>query len=95
MDITIHPRTLRGDITIIPSKSLAHRILICAAFSDKLTQIRCAETSRDMDATADCLRSLGAGIIRTETGYSVSPEECRISSLSFLSNLFNKKLIFI
>ena len=73
MDITIHPRTLRGDITIIPSKSLAHRILICAAFSDKLTQIRCAETSRDMDATADCLRSLGAGIIRTETGYSVSP----------------------
>ncbi len=73
MDITIHPRTLRGDITIIPSKSLAHRILICAAFADKPTQIRCTETSRDMDATADCLRSLGAEIIRTETGYSVSP----------------------
>ena len=73
MDIRIHPRQLRGDIDIIPSKSQAHRLLICAAFADKPTQILCAETSRDMDATADCLRSLGAEIIRTETGYSVKP----------------------
>jgi len=73
MDITIQPRTLRGDISIIPSKSQAHRLLICAAFSDKPTQLRCSETSRDMDATADCLRALGAEIIRTETGYSVFP----------------------
>ena len=73
MDILIHPRSLRGDIDIIPSKSQAHRILICAAFADKPTQIRCTETSRDMDATADCLRALGADILRTETGYSVFP----------------------
>ena len=73
MDITIHPRTLRGDISIIPSKSQAHRLLICAAFADKPTQLRCCETSRDMEATADCLRALGAEIIRTDTGYSVFP----------------------
>ena len=73
MDIRIHPRTLRGELSIIPSKSQAHRLLICAAFADKPTQIVCPETSRDMDATADCLRALGADIIRTETGYSVFP----------------------
>ena len=73
MDILIHSRTLRGDINIIPSKSQAHRILICAAFSDRPTQIICPETSRDMEATADCLRALGAEIIRRETGYSVFP----------------------
>lgn len=73
MDITIQPGILRGNISIIPSKSQAHRLLICAAFADKPTQIRCTETSRDMDATADCLRALGADIIRTETGYSVFP----------------------
>ena len=73
MDILIHPRSLRGDINVIPSKSQAHRLLICAAFSDKPTQINCAETSRDMEATADCLRALGADILRTETGYSVFP----------------------
>jgi len=73
MDITIHPGILRGEIQIIPSKSQAHRILICAAFADNPTKIHCSETSRDMDATADCLRSLGADILRTETGYTVFP----------------------
>lgn len=73
MDITIHPRPLRGKISIIPSKSQAHRLLICAAFSDRPTELHCAETSRDMDATADCLRALGAEIIKTDTGYSVIP----------------------
>ena len=73
MDILIHPHPLRGNINIIPSKSQAHRLLICAAFADKPTQIHCVETSRDMDATADCLRALGAEILRTETGYSVFP----------------------
>ena len=73
MDICIHPRSLRGDISIIPSKSQAHRLLICAAFADKPTQLYCPETNRDIDATADCLRSLGSDIIRTETGYTVFP----------------------
>ena len=73
MDITIHPRKLRGEINIIPSKSQAHRILICAAFADRPTDILCSETSRDMDATVDCLRALGANILRTETGYTVIP----------------------
>ena len=73
MDITICPRYLRGDITVIPSKSMAHRYLICAAFADNPTQLRCADTNRDIEATADCLRALGADIIRTETGYTVFP----------------------
>ena len=73
MDILIHPRTLRGDIDIIPSKSQAHRLLICSAFADQPTQLRCPEISRDMVATMDCLSSLGAQIIRTESGFSVFP----------------------
>ena len=48
MDITIHPRHLRGDIRIIPSKSQAHRLLICAAFADKPTRLRCPDTNRDI-----------------------------------------------
>ena len=73
MDITIHPRHLRGDIRIIPSKSQAHRLLICAAFADKPTQLRCTETNRDIEATADCLTALGAEIQRTDSGYTVFP----------------------
>lgn len=73
MDITITPTKLRGKITAIPSKSQAHRLLICAAFADKPTQLLCADTNRDIEATADCLRSLGAEIIRTAAGYNITP----------------------
>ena len=73
MDITIQPRSLRGEITAIPSKSQAHRLLICAAFAKEQTQLFCPETNRDIEATADCLRALGATITRTESGYTVSP----------------------
>ena len=73
MDITIHPRSLRGEIHMIPSKSQAHRLLICAAFADRPTQLRCEATNRDIEATADCLLALGAEINRMETGYSVIP----------------------
>ena len=73
MDITITPGTLRGRISPIPSKSLAHRYLICAAFADGETEIRCPQVNRDMDATARCLNALGADISRTEAGYRVQP----------------------
>lgn len=73
MDITIHPRKLKGTITAIPSKSQAHRMLICAAFADGPTTLICPETSRDIEATAECLRSLGANILRTENTYEIHP----------------------
>lgn len=73
MDLKIFPRKLRGEITAIPSKSQAHRMLICAAFADTPTMLFCPDTNRDIEATAGCLRSLGADIQRTSTGYSVTP----------------------
>ena len=73
MDITIFPGKLSGTVTAIPSKSQAHRLLICAAFADGPTTLICPETNRDIEATADCLRALGSNIQRTETGYLVTP----------------------
>ena len=73
MDITIHPGKLRGSITVIPSKSQAHRMLICAAFADAPTRLYCPETNLDIEATADCLRALGADICRDDSGYLVTP----------------------
>lgn len=73
MDITIFPGTLSGTVRAIPSKSQAHRLLICAAFADKPTTLLCPETNRDIEATAECLRALGAEILRTQAGYEVSP----------------------
>ena len=73
MDITITPGKLCGTVTAIPSKSQAHRLLICAAFAAQETRLRCPDTNRDIEATAACLRALGADIQRTEEGYKVFP----------------------
>lgn len=73
MDITIHPRLLSGQLNMIPSKSQAHRYLICAAFSKGRTTLICPETNEDIEATAQCLRALGAEIWRTEQGYIIDP----------------------
>lgn len=73
MDITIYPRKLSGTVSAIPSKSQAHRILICAAFADAPVNIICTETNEDIEKTAGCLRSIGADIRRTENGYYVQP----------------------
>ena len=73
MDITIQPGKLHGPVEVIPSKSQAHRLLICAAFADKPTTICCRATNRDIEATADCLRALGAKIDREPFGYCVEP----------------------
>ena len=73
MDINIQPQKLSGIIPAMPSKSQAHRLLICAAFADDATSLYCPQTNRDIQATADCLRALGAVITRTETGYDVIP----------------------
>ena len=73
MDITIQPRLLRGEAKAIPSKSQAHRLLICAAFADNVTQLICPDTNRDIEATVDCLNALGAQITRTDSGYVIAP----------------------
>lgn len=73
MDITIYPRKLQGNIKAISSKSHAHRLLICAAFSDAETDLVCNETNADIEATAGCLNVLGARVTRTDTGYHVIP----------------------
>lgn len=73
MDITITPTLLDGNITAIPSKSQAHRFLICSAFADKETTLFCPETNHDIEATAACLQALGASIEYTNGAYIISP----------------------
>ena len=73
MNITIYPQKLHGSITAIPSKSQAHRLLICSAFSDRPTDLICSATNQDIEATVSCLKSLGANITKTDCGYRVEP----------------------
>ncbi len=62
-------------VVAIPSKSELHRLLIASALSDRPTRIECSRSMRsdDIDATADCLRALGANITFGDTYIDVSP----------------------
>lgn len=57
----IHPAPLSGQISAICSKSMAHRLLICAALAPEGGEILCPETSKDIEATRACLRAMRSG----------------------------------
>ena len=73
MQITLHTPAPRGTLPSFPSKSEAHRYLICAALADAPTHIVCAASNDDIDATISCLCALGASISRTADGFDVTP----------------------
>ncbi len=61
MIVTIEKSTAFGEITAPPSKSMAHRYLICGALS-KESVIENVDFSEDIKATIGCLECLGANV---------------------------------
>lgn len=61
-DLKIIPSKLKGSVKIPPSKSMAHRAIICAALSDGICRIDNIDYSDDIIATINAMNSLGATI---------------------------------
>lgn len=79
MNIKIQPHKLVGAVKIPSSKSMAHRMLICAALSKGVSQIEGISFSKDIEATISVMQSLGAKFERQEdvvtvTGIQEIPE---------------------
>ena len=77
MIVTIKPSKAEGRITAPPSKSMAHRLLICAGLAEGTSVISNVEFSQDILATLDCLRALGAGISCGDGSVTVRGVEIR------------------
>ena len=60
MNVTIQPGRAVGYVTVPSSKSMAHRMLICAGLSSGTSQIGGIDLNEDILATIACLRALGA-----------------------------------
>ncbi|HAL63650.1 MAG TPA: 3-phosphoshikimate 1-carboxyvinyltransferase, partial [Clostridiales bacterium] len=60
MRAIIKPSALSGKVFSPPSKSYAHRILICAALAEGTSKISNLAESQDILATEDCINALGA-----------------------------------
>ena len=65
--------TLKGEVTPPPSKSQAHRLLICAALAVEPCSIVCNSVNDDIMATMRCLNALGADITYTSGLFDVKP----------------------
>lgn len=62
MDIELRPSKAQGTVKAPPSKSAAHRLLLCAGLAQGKSTVRNVAFSEDILATLDVLRALGAGI---------------------------------
>ncbi len=62
MTLNIVPSRLSGQVTAPPSKSMAHRLLICAGLSQGESRIDNIAYSEDILATLSCLETMGAKI---------------------------------
>lgn len=67
MRATIKPSTIKGDIIAPPSKSVAHRYIICAALAEGESVVSNIELSEDIKATIDCIKACGAEVEIKET----------------------------
>lgn len=62
MNIVITPKKLSGKAIVPPSKSIAHREIICASLAEGKSRIANVAYSDDIIATIGCMRALGAYI---------------------------------
>ena len=97
MKVTIYPAVPTGSVAAPPSKSMAHRLLLCAGMTNGETTVRGVALSEDVHATMDCLRALnvecayqngsvvvsGSGFHRAEDGAVLNCRESG-STLRFL-----------
>ena len=71
--VMLPPGPREGEVHIPASKSVAHRLLICAALADRPTRIAISAMNRDIEATVDCLKAMGADIRGEGDTLSVTP----------------------
>ena len=74
MIATFKPCSLRGTTNAPPSKSMAHRYLICSALSGQKCTFSGIDFSEDILASIDCLKSLGANISADNDTVVIDPE---------------------
>lgn len=60
-----------GIIKAPPSKSMAHRHIICAALANGVSHISNVDFSQDILATLDCVEALGAKVNREESSLTI------------------------
>jgi 3-phosphoshikimate 1-carboxyvinyltransferase len=59
--VTVMPGSRSGRAYVPSSKSVAHRMLICAALSETPSHVECDFPSADIEATKRCIEAMKNG----------------------------------
>lgn len=81
MDKRIKSSIAKGIVKAPPSKSMAHRYIICAGLCDKVSTISNVDYSEDIKATIDCIKALGAKVDVGESFVSIDGRETVIQKI--------------
>ena len=71
MTVSIQPSKAKGEVFAPPSKSMAHRLLICAALCNGTSRVYGISDCEDVSATLGCLESLGIPFERSGDSVTV------------------------
>lgn len=91
MDKRIKSSIAKGIVKAPPSKSMAHRYIICAGLCDKVSTISNVDYSEDIKATIDCIKALGAKVDVGESFVSIDGRETVIQKLLKKSDMSDKQ----
>lgn len=89
MNRKISKSVCKGTVIVPPSKSYAHRYIICAALADGESHIKNIDLCQDILATLDCIKALGADYSIDGTTLTVKGVAGKITS-----NVGTKPAIF-
>ena len=68
---TVHKSRINGTIEAIPSKSVAHRLSVCAFLSQQKTKLLLSSLCDDTTATLGCIEALGGKVTREEGAVTI------------------------
>ncbi len=95
-DIKLFNSSLRGEVTVCSSKSIAHRAIIAAALSYRDITILNVKSSKDILATIDALKVLGADITYNDSKVIIKKSKLiKNSSLEVNANESGSTLRFL
>ena len=80
MKIRITPNKLKGDVIIPPSKSLSHRAIIAAGLAEGKSIISNVMYSKDIKATIEAMRAIGAKITEYDNYLEIIGSKVRRAS---------------
>ena len=95
MKVTIHPKKLKGTVSIPPSKSLSHRAIIAASLSEEESVISNVMPSKDILATIEGMKALGATIEIEGTTLKIRGSEIKRNSSVIDANESGSTLRFL